>query len=379
MSLRSGSPPETDIPDGSPTLDITGTKIVSSGIGLQDWHGRTAVQVLTGGIVVLVYRVGSAHPVNDNGELHIRFSNDYGANWTDANKFLDGSSVTNFPWRPSVYPSYQGPGEPWILQAPNGDILVFGWRIDYGVEGGGTYMSRSTDGGKTFNEGQKITVNSLPGDCSQDSNYMTNDHFILNNVIYISCWNNDGLGSISTLIKSEDNGATWDFVSKITDNDIDTDIANYEAGLCYVGNNKIITMMRNGSNNGTLYKISTDMGQTWGALSDVTSWGVTARHRFQQRSRLKQKSNWWLDPVIITAIFTHPTPGSSQPRRNGIQISKDFGVTFPYVLNLDIAYEDGGYNDLFYNPITDEYVCMAYRGLLTDADIVQYNFKIIWS
>jgi hypothetical protein len=105
---------------------------------------------------------------------------------------------------------------------------------------------------------------------------------------------------------------------------------------------------------------------------------LTARHRFFQRSRAKGKANWWLDPVILTSIFTHAVPGSSQTRINGIQISKDFGVTFPYVRHLDLPFEDGGYNDWFYNPVTSEYVILGYRGLLTDAEVVQYNFTVTW-
>jgi hypothetical protein len=72
-------------------------------------------------------------------------------------------------------------------------------------------------------------------------------------------------------------------------------------------------------------------------------------------------------------------PGSSASRRQCILASKDKGANWYGPLYLDITYEDGGYSDMFYNPLTDEFVVVSYRGTLLDSDIYQYNFKINWS
>src|SRR5690606_19284866 len=111
--------PETDAPSGTPSLQITNVKTISFGSGTFDWHGRTSCLVLPSGVVVLFYRVASAHNVNDNGKLHIRFSQNYGETWTNENTYIDGTAVTGFPWRPSHYLSTEDPGEPWSILCPN--------------------------------------------------------------------------------------------------------------------------------------------------------------------------------------------------------------------------------------------------------------------
>src|SRR5690606_34842756 len=137
--------------------------------------------------------------------------------------------------------------------------------------------SRSTDGGKSFSEPIKLTIQNFPSELDNDRTFFWNDHFVdENDTIYGSIWVHTAESdlSMSALIKSEDNGATWEWVGYITNNAVDNlPNGSYEAGLCYVGNDTIISMMRSGANSAVLYRKSEDMGATWGSLTDVTSWG----------------------------------------------------------------------------------------------------------
>ena len=51
------------IPTGTPSVNVTGTKVIQSGADGLGWYGRTAVEVHNG-VIILVYREGITHPDN---------------------------------------------------------------------------------------------------------------------------------------------------------------------------------------------------------------------------------------------------------------------------------------------------------------------------
>ena len=54
------------------------------------WFGRATVERTAAGALVLCYRGASRHTGSD-GVIHVRFSNDGGQNWSDADHALDES------------------------------------------------------------------------------------------------------------------------------------------------------------------------------------------------------------------------------------------------------------------------------------------------
>ena len=56
------------------------------------WFGRATVERTGEGTLVLCYRGASRHTGAD-GVIHVRFSNDGGQNWSEADHALDGSPL----------------------------------------------------------------------------------------------------------------------------------------------------------------------------------------------------------------------------------------------------------------------------------------------
>lgn len=353
----------------TPSVTVTSTATIASAAG--QWFGRAAVKVLDG-VVVLAYYEATHHAAND-GELHIRFSDDYGATWSDEDEYLDGSAVTGFPMNPPDADAGEDAGEPWLMIAPNGDLLLHMWRVDYGVTANGSYQSRSTDGGRTWSTPAAIAFEGTTADLLI---FSTDDDFIYNGVLYAGAREYDDATPTNCkniLIKTEDNGTTWTKVSDISNFTTDT----IEVGLEYLGNSTIIAVLRDLNNTYTYKTTSADMGATWAALTDVTATlEASGRHRIYTRSHLRGGENWWQDPVLIMVGFQLMSPGSSQQRRNCIWISQDAGATWTGPEYLDDQSEDAGYGDVFYDPDNNRYVVINYQGALAEATLEQYNLTI---
>lgn len=356
---------------GTPTVTVVTTATIVPTVGGL-WYGRASVEKLSNGNLVLCYKSGTHHAVND-GALHIRFSNDQGATWTAEDTKLGGGAVTGFPMNPTGAGAGEDAGEPWLMIAPNGDLLLHMWRADYGVTANGTYQSRSTDGGASWSASAQINFVGIADDAKV---FATDDHFVLGTVIYAGArvyLDVTGDPCHNILIKSTDNGTTWEYVSDITNDANNT----WEVGIEYLGNNTILAMLRDVSMTASHKRVSTDLGATWGAYTDVTGTvGVAARQRVKTRAHLKGLSNWWNDSVLIMCGFIHTNPGNSQPRRNAVWISLDRGTTWTGPNYVDVETEDAGYGDLFWDETNSQFVFVSYQGLLAEASIKQYNFTV---
>ncbi len=328
---------------------------------------------------MLTYRRGTAHHIND-GALHIRFSDDHGETWTAEDTTLGGSAVTGFPMNPSTLSADQDAGEPWLMVAPNGDLLLHMWRVDYGGALGGSYQSRSTDGGHSWSSATGPIQFTGLTEAQNGKTFSTDDDFVLDGVIYAGARvyvDSTGDPASMVLITSDDDGATWVRKSTIVST---TEAGNHgaqEVGLEYLGNNTIIAMLRDNPHTASYRRISTDLGATWGTLTDVTAEvDIAARQRVYTRAHLKGEADWWDDPVLLMIGFVHQTSGSSQPRRSAVWLSPNSGTTWTGPHYIDETYEDAGYGDVFYDPILDQYKIVTYRGTLNAAELVQYDLTI---
>ena len=330
---------------------VTGTTEVIDSKNV-DWHGRATCEVLSDGTVVMAYSSLDGH-AGTVGGTHIKFSPDYGATWTAADKTLTGGDVVNSnQW-----------GEPNLISAPNGDLILMtgrGW-----TEHLGTYQSTSTDGGETWSAESAITITGIVG----DAGYMNllDGYFIYDDVIYLS-------GRISTdaaetgvksiLVKSIDNGVNWTFVSDITPS------VTTEVGIEYLGSNRIIAMLRSSQR-----AFSVNMGATWvwqGFIQGMLG-NAAGKFRVYTDAHLRGETNWETDTHLIMCGFD--IVGAN--RQICIWLSKDSGYTW-VKFTLGTETTDGGYGDIFYNPLTGEYVYTTYQGTVLAADLEQFNFTVTW-
>lgn len=326
--------------------------------------------------VVLIYRQGSSHTAADS-KLHIRFSDDYGATWSDRDKYLDGSAVTNFPFDPASYTGNQHPAEPYLYKAPNGDLILHTWRTEVpAAPEHCTYQSVSTDGGKTWSAGADIVLS------GQDKSliFCCDDHFVYNGVIYAAGRDfSDTSRYHMVFIKSTDNGATWIYVSNMEY--VATDESTVEVGIEYLGNNTIIAVYRTTAFTHTMRSYSYDMGATWSRIESIAeNIPASGRHRIWTKTHLEDGANWWTDNqnLIMCGFVNYPGQG----RKTAVWYSKNGGETWtqPRFLEADI-YNDAGYADMIYNPTTGEYVLMSYIGPVGAAGAVikQYNIDTDWN
>jgi hypothetical protein len=355
------------------TVNIDSVSTLASSAG--QWFGRASVKVRSG-IVILSYYEASAHASHD-GELHIRFSDDYGATWTAEDTKLGGGAVTGFPMNPSTLDAGQDAGEPWLYLAPNGNLILHMWRVSAAGPNGGTYQSVSTDGGETWTESAAVDFTGVTDDSMC---FATDDDFVYDGVIYAGAriHEGDAQPSESLLIKSTDNGTTWSKVSTIMANNEGVNSQGaWEVGLEYLGNSTILAALRGTDSANAYQRMSTDMGETWGDLTNVTARvGIALRQRVYTRAHLKGQANWWNDRYLIMVGGVNTISGDSQNRRNCIWTSTDAGSNWSNPKWIDPNLGDGGYGDIFYNPNTGKYVVINYQGSLTEASLKQYTLTL---
>ena len=349
------------------------------------YFGRCALQELRDGTWFLVYHESGHHwkyeprkpkPIL-SGVLHARFSADHGTTWSEEDRCLDGSPVDGFPaFPPGAEPDsgdYE-PGEPWAYLAPNGDLVVHSLKDNFNTrQWDGTWQMRSSDGGKTWTQLERIDFLGIKRD---EFIWAIDDHFILDGVIYMGAreipmpefWK----GMRNLLVKSADNGQTWHFVSYVTQRKGITS----EQGLEYLGNGTILCVLNSIDKRHTWLTRSHDMGKTWEPLSDIAAQTrIWDRPRIFTAAHLRGEPDWWRDHLILGASDQRTRLGSSIPRRNCLWLSPDRGNNWQ-LFHLDDETEDTGYGDMLYDERDDNYVAILYHGTQTEASLKQYTFRI---
>lgn len=355
------------------------------------YFGRCALQELKDGTWFLVYHESGHHwkyepekpkPIL-SGVLHARFSADCGDTWSEEDHCLDGSPVVGFPaFPPGAEPDsgdYE-PGEPWAYLAPNGDLVVHSLKNNFNERRfDGTWQMRSSDGGRTWTNLEKIDFVGIEHD--EFIQGAVDDHFIRDGVIYLGAreyaFSASGTalakGARNLLFKSADNGHTWHLVSYITE---DKEVSD-EVGIEYVGNDSILCVMNSFDKLHTWLTRSHDMGRTWEPLCDIADQAeIWDRPRIFTAAHLRGEPDWWQDDLILGASDRRTRPGSGHPRRNCLWLSPDRGRNWQ-VFNLDEETQDTGYGDMLYDHGSGKYVAILYHGNWTEAALKQYKFRIV--
>jgi hypothetical protein len=362
----------------NPSVSVATTTTLGSG-GSPDWWGRASVKRRpSDNALVLVYYRASSHTVN-GGALHIKFNATGAAgDWTAQDTALasdGGGAITGFPLNPPDLSGSQDAGEPWLYVCPNGDLLIHMWKVDYGGSNAGSWQSRSTDGGLSWSTPTQISW--VGGSLSSTDTFQTDDDFVFDQTIYAGIRTYNGPSYTDcylSLVKSADNGATWEYVSDVTG---PSETACIEYGMEYVGNSTIVAMIRDLAHTASYQRVSTDMGATWGTLTEVTSTvGIAARQRVYTGMHLRGEAGWWKDPNLVMVGYIQTVPGDSQGRRNAVWFSPDRGTTWSGPHYVDTDTEDAGYGDIFWDFTNQRYSVVNYDGTLTAAALKQYDLTV---
>jgi len=350
------------------------------------YFGRCALERLPDGAWFLVYHESGHHykyePAKPkpllSGVLHARFSTDGGRTWSKEDHCHDGTPIAGFPAHPPGAEPTSGrfePGEPWTYLAPNGDLVVHSLKNNFNTRRWqGTWQMRSRDRGRTWSKFEKIDFEGIEND---DFIWAIDDHFIHEGVIYMGArevpppefWK----GMRNLLVRSADNGRTWQFVSFMAKEPGLTT----EQGIEYLGNDTILCVLNSVDRRHTWQTCSRDLGQTWERLRNIApQTKIWDRPRIYTAAHLRGEPNWWQDRLILGASDQRTRPGSSMPRRNCLWLSPDAGKNWQ-LFNLDDRTEDSGYGDMLYDPATRRYVAILYHGTVGEAALKQYSFRIV--
>jgi hypothetical protein len=364
--LTGASPFESAPAEAGATVALEATTVVRESLTEPDWFGRASVKTLSTGVTVMTYYRGTGHAENQ-GAIHICFSNDYGETWTAEDADLNDDAVAGFPMLPPVLDTGEDADESWLVKYDDDTLLLFIQRENWPSTFKGTYQSKSVDGGITWTTPAYVTVTG-----SQDSDYarLTNDHAIYNGRLYCAYEDKYGGGERCCLAYTDDVGANWTHLSVIATN-------TSEAALEYVGNDTLVSVLRSRTNNQTITNRSTNLGTSWVGATELT-WRIPpiCRPRIKTRAHLKGEANWWEDTHLILwgGYF------ENSKRINCVSFSKDSGATWTIPTALDTPYDDAAYGDILYNPNADtyEYLCYRGNGFAGPARIVQYSLRVDW-
>jgi hypothetical protein len=369
-----------------PTFIVESTKIVSQTSGR---FLARACSVVYDGITYLTYIERTDHGVGDP-TIHIKFSDDYGATWTNEDTYLDGNPVSGFPYTDTLTGRYLVR----IVKCPDGSLAMP--RSKFGVS------FRSVDNGKTWTQYTVILPAATPDDYGADPGLndfeVTLGGRIYWPMKYFQFGYNDGSDvnyvNRLTWAYSDDNCATFQGGQTIAWWPIPPTYPNFaganpptkgadEPMLTYHGGG-LFRMAGRTTNVDAFYgwKLP-NYGEgdvTITNLQSQINWAA-GRLSGHQRAKLKGQSEWQTDPVLFAFGFEFTTPSSGDDRRHCFIASKDKGVTWIGPYYLDVVMHDGGYGDVTYDPINDEYIFISYYELNSGdkAVIKQYNVKIDWA
>jgi len=329
--------------DQTPVFTRISEATLWSTSGAKDWLGWPQLRKISSTRWIMTYVASDGHTAADlTTTIHIRFSNDEGATWTNENTKLGGGAVTGFPMmgHGGTVRTLGG----LLIICPNGDLLFHQYDNTEG-----TYQWRSTDDGNNWTDEGLIL----------DSRFISLDDWkVVGSTIYISVnyTNNSGEPWVNSIYKSTNNGTTWAIHGSSYESDGD------EAGFVIAPNGDWIIVMRDNNNAETYQFRSTDGGLTWGAKT------IRPELYILQRPRMV------LDGVGGIILHGRNYLGADL-QNNVLYYSNDNGLTwgrrfFPYVTKTT----DGNYNEYI---IKDDgtYYMITYSGTKAAAGIKQLIFS----
>jgi hypothetical protein len=389
----SGGSPE---PPDPPLIPNFVTSRASAGIPFtnvaNDWQGRMVFAHLADGTWFAVWKEGVDHS-DYNGATSITngcfFSADFSVR-SDNNKDFDGNPIVGFPLDATLVTADTGFVDYNIIRCPNGDTVL--WAQNRGVNGevwNGVnfaihqYRSTAAQGCKTWQYEFNVCV---------ELGYTTNlqqarlqafyENYVTGNTILIPMCE---IPSVITntrvrMVVSTDNMMTLAFKPDITSLGEGVGSTN-ETGINGVGNAIKVVIRTETSDFSVSYKReSSDLGETWGPLVDITdALGYCAVHQ----PHLVRLGDYYFLFGRQMASFT-----GGPFRKNGVwrtPISNFFdpAQTTRYALDpfytgngaTDITTGDAGYTKGLLNPDGESFTCFGYYGQAQAATIYKYEMS----
>ena len=219
-------------------------------------------QLLKDGRVAVVLRGGAEH-VGIKGRLDMVFSDDRGKTWSKPSVVVD-SPVDD--------------RNPAFGQAQDGALVVAFWRAakdtyqDYDANAAdkavNTWVTRSTDGGKTWSEPAEIDVRDIGYGSPYGKILTLPDGSMLMNIygygVRPAGETLEAKEDHSYLYRSEDNGKTWKRFATVAK-------GFNETGLLRLPNGTLLAAMRSAGDKANVYLTrSSDGGKTWAEPEQVT-------------------------------------------------------------------------------------------------------------
>jgi Neuraminidase (sialidase) len=235
----------------SPPPDLQ-RSLVASGQG----YFPVALRLQDGRIAV-VMRGGGPH-LSIHGRLDMVFSSDEGKTWSKPTVVLDSPLDDR---------------NPALGQAADGAIVVAFWRTaNYDDQGRyneklhkpvNTWVTRSTDGGKSWSEAQQIDVSNISWGSPYGKMITLPDGAMLMSMYGGAAASAPRTSGASYLCRSTDNGKTWQRFSTIA--------SGYnETGIARLGNGDLLAALRSDKPQDVSISRSTDGGKTWSTPAVVT-------------------------------------------------------------------------------------------------------------
>ena len=327
------------------------------------WVGRGRLAVRRGEWLYAYVR-GHHHGGTDvTKRIHLRFSTDEGRTWTATDTLPSGGKASGLPLGP-VEEKIEA-GELDLIECPSGDLLILVREMvavrpvkGVGRPGTGMRQFRSTDGGRSWrDEGKPMSRAVGAGDyrSSLDHSIVGRDLFTLMIVPA------GGPKNAVLLLKSSDNGRTWERVSTINPGQEPIQ----ETGLAHLGGARLMAVGRTVAENATLLSTSDDLGRTWKPWTDIAPQvGVTQQPNLVVAG--DKPSRVYLAGRLRTKEIV---------QRNGLWWTDDAGKSWRGGVLDEQDFVDAGYGDLRRRS-DGAFVYLAYRGKDDVSNVYTYVFQV---
>jgi len=260
-------------------------------IGSYDWYGRPTLYIdsVNYSRWYLPFRTGTDHSAGSDG-VNILTSNDEGKTWNSVDTFYDGSSITgDVPFTPRN--PYEG--EPLVILCPNGSLVMQTWD---GLNSGDFKQWRSYNKGKSWSYESTDALNGEPGGYYKGSQQYIQNPYDSNSVLCV--FETMGASKTCIITNSTDNCESFTYMSTFGGGTV------FEPSLEFVGNHKLVSIIRPGTDNGHTYLVnSTDMGATWNSRYDIVS-----EVGYWERARIYLESN----PLFDSNSYMNYTLGEGR-------------------------------------------------------------------
>ncbi|MDP4267218.1 MAG: exo-alpha-sialidase [Bacteroidota bacterium] len=287
---------------------------------------------LSDGRLIVTWREATAHMQNGQGKIMKSFGSGDGITWTNAELLYDDPKMDDRDFS--------------ITRLSNGTLLGdFFKSYD-----GGTFITKSTDDGKTFSA--PVRINTLSGWAIPSA--QTIDY---NGTLWIPTYGNDGTYSKSRIFmfKSNNMGDSWTEEAIAPDNMKNWDLQ--EPAILKANNNRLIMHVRTANSvppygMGNMFQsISDDGGKTWSTWKSFPFIGH-APELYRTESGVIISAFRWIDNTASHSYV-------------GMIYSTDNGSTWSDVIHVAESDYECGYPGIE-SLGNDKFIVVYYRTLLTD-------------